>query len=157
MATYNVTASEVRYAGGWESTDVTDTMLESAGFIPAGDAWLHDIIGGDLDNVSDTEESAMLKAAEIYFVAHLVAKRPPKDNFQAGPLKATSPGANDNKTAAKDLLDTAEEFLGKAGYTMSGYTWSEQGGSDYRESGTDSSNVDIAQTDREDEFRMFGG
>ena len=152
----NITPDDVRYAGGWSEAYISDIILSSDMYIPVGDAWLHEVIGGALSAVTDDEDNAILKAAEIYFVAHLVASRPQKEDFQTGPLKSSSPKAGDNQTSAKMLFDRAEYFLNKAGYSGEGsYTWSEQGGSDYRKSGDDNTNVDMSQSAQG--FSFFGG
>src|SRR4030043_2444971 len=93
---YNITPDEVRYAGNGGSTEVPDARLNSAAFIPLGDGWLTEILeANSLTTLaaltsSDANRGALAKAAEIYYVASLVAAEPSKEDFQAGPVTSKS-------------------------------------------------------------------
>jgi len=159
MADTNVSAAEVRAAGGWDSTEAPSGILEGAAYILAGDAWLNNKIGSTLANFSGNAYiTALLKAAEIYFVAYLFASRPPKEDFAVGPVKSARIKGDEAVKSAEFLKQTCKELLSQAGYTFEDWEFTSAGGDDYHPAGTDDTQVDmgLAHDDSEYPFNIMG-
>lgn len=148
MAT-NITAAEVRHAGGWTSTEQPDARLESAAFILAGDGWLTEVLEANglttlaALTTSDANRGALAKAAEIFYVASLVAAQPAKDDFQTGPVRSSSVKNSERKALSDYLLTRAKEMLSKAGLFVDRWSVSHAGGNDYHPEGNDDTNIDF--------------
>jgi len=160
MAT-NVSASEVRYATNLSIVTAPDARLESAAFIPLGDAWIAQILSdnGELafSAMTDANKKAIVKAAECWYVAGLVALGQPEDDFTAGPVQTKSQ-AEARANIAEKCFARAKELLSDAGYSMGEITVTYSGGDDYRHTGTDNVNVDfgIAQEDKDHPINLLG-
>ena len=143
----NITAAEVRAAGGWDSNDISDTDLARDMYIPLGDKWLHNLLGQTYTEYaaadSDGYKTGLVKAAEIYFVAYLVASRPPKEAFTAGPVSGKGISANDIKTSAEWLLKQCKKFLSDAGVRYESWGATYAGGDDYHPLDADGTQIDL--------------
>lgn len=153
----NITAAEVRHAGGWETEDISDAALSSDAYIPTGDAWLTLVLGAALSTVLNANKQTLLKSAEIYFVAHLVVLRPPKQDFTVGPIKEKDISADQRIKIAQGFLDIAERYLNLAGYTMETvFNWKYYGGDDLHPDNDDDTNVDFGLVDNSRSLNMWG-
>jgi hypothetical protein len=144
----NVTADEVRFIGGYSSSDFSDALINSAAFIGAGDAWINKIIS---DNGSTSfasfagahaDEGALAKAAECWYIAMLLALSPPSDDFSTGGVSSKS-NAETRRKIAQDCFDKAKDMLSTAGLKVDNFTFGFTGGYQYSETGHDDSNVDF--------------
>ena len=159
MATI-VSATEVRYVGDWTSSKYSDGMLHAAPFIPAGDKWLDGVCAnnGYTSYATCTSTATpLLRAAECYFVAGLVVSIPPKDDFQAGPVRSFSVNAKDKVALAEYYTKMTKEMLDKAGFVSQKWDFTSMGGADYHPSGYDETNVDFRYTDETTPFDFGGG
>lgn len=114
----NVTADEVRYRlATLTSVDVSDTMLASAAFLPAGDAWL---LAKGLTFASLTaNQQALAKAAEIAYVARKVVASAPVRGAVAGPMEIKPIPAGEKKEICSLLDAEVNEYLGLLGVNES--------------------------------------
>jgi len=158
---YNITADEVRYTGGLTENQASDTMLESAAFIPAGDAWLNQILvmNGEttLALITDANKAALAKAAECFYVAGMAVNRTPLDSFKIGPVESKAQATKDKIEFAKSLMKSAEEMLDKCGYKTIEFKTYTKGGSDYHPSGSDKTNIDLRYVSAANPFDVQGG
>lgn len=152
----NITAAEVRLAGGWDAIEAPDATLESAAYIPAGDGWLNLKLGMTLAayTIADTDgyKSALVKAAEIYYVAYLFTSRPPKEDFQAGPVKSGRVKGQESVTLADYLKKTSKEMLSQAGFKWEEWKFGYTGGGDYNPLGEEHVQVDIAIANNDGDY-----
>lgn len=145
----NVIASEVQYAGDFDSSIVTATMLASAAFIPAGDGWLNNILSNNgyaslsALTTADANKGALAKAAECYYVAALVASRPSKDDYRLGPAESKQVRDSERSEAVKRLMGMAKDQLGKAGLAYEEWGISYAGGDDYHPEGEENTQIDF--------------
>ena len=159
----NITADEVRYAGNFDSTVITDAMLASKAYIPNGDAWLTKILsknGTDLATLAanDTNKQALALAAEIYYVASLVAAIPPKDDFSFGPAKSSRVKAAEKKVTSDDFYAKAKEALDQAGFIVEEWEVSCMGGNEYHPNNDEDTQIDLAlaRDDSDETFNPMG-
>lgn len=158
----NVTADEVRYVGNWTATEFSDAMLTSAAYILAGDGWLNQILADNSYTLTtlttaSANKGALAKAAECFYVAHLVASIPSKEDFQAGPVKSTDVKAGDRALIAKHLLDRAREMLDRAGLKYQNWAFTCAGGDDYHPDDDDDTQIDFGVVGPDDPFFLIGG
>lgn len=158
---YNVTPDEVRYRLlTLTSADVSDTVLNSAAYLPVADAWLNDKLGITSVSADLTgSEAAYAKAAEIAYCAAIVVSSAPVRGSKAGPVEIKPIPANEKTEILKILqaeynrylvllgADKDDEFAGGFGFATSG-------GDDYMPDETDESNIDLA--DQDSDFNVFG-
>lgn len=159
----NVTAAQVRAVGGWDSTEVTDTILGLAPYIPAGDGWLNLVLSKNgyanlaALTTADANKGALALGAECYYVAGLYASIPQKDDFKSGPVESKSVKAGDVKISADHLFKKAKEMIGMAGLVYYKWDAAEAGGDDYHPGGDDDTNVDFGLASNADEnFNLLG-
>lgn len=147
----NINATEVRSRCQWESTEVTDTLLDSAAFIPAGDAWLNKKLsnaGKSAFGALDTDDQALAKAAEIAMVAAVVATRASQGSLKTGLLSVKDNSQQELIKLAQELRDEVKTYLGLLGVLEDGgFYFDSKGGSAYSPDGDDETNVDFAQAD----------
>lgn len=156
-----ITATDVRYTGDWNSSEYSDTMLHSAPYITAGDSWLNGVCStngyANYAAVTGTDTQNLLRAAECYWVAGAVVSIPPKDDFQAGPVRSFGVGAKDKVSLAEYFEKKVKELLNLAGFYFNKWEYTYSGGADYHPSGYDNTNVDLRYADEETAFDFMGG
>lgn len=158
-----VTATEVRYTGDWDSAQYSDGMLHSAAYIPAADAWLNSVCStnGYSSGYNGTTMGAtlgdQLKAIELYYAAALVTSIPPKDDFQAGPVRSTGVKGADKEKLVKNYWKLIKTGLNNISFVLSKWTFTSAGGADYHPSDADKTNVDFRYTDSKNAFDLGGG
>ncbi len=159
----NITAAQVQATGGWTTTEAPDATLALAPYIPAGDGWLNEILsnkGTDLTTLTaaDADKGALALAAECYYVAHLFASRPSKNDFRAGPVESKNKKAADIVGSAEWLLKKAKEMLAKAGIVYEKYGAVTHGGDDYHPDGDEKTQIDLglAYQDSDEELNFLG-
>lgn len=160
MAT-NISPDEVRYTGNLSSSNFPDAMINSAAYIPAGDAWINKVLADNSElvfaSIADANKKALAKAAECWYVAGLLTLALPLDDIQAGPVQTRSNAAA-RIEAGNKCFEQAKKMLSLAGYSVDtiGFTYS--GGDDYQASGVDGTNVDmgIAQDDSDYPVNLMG-
>lgn len=114
----NITADEVRYRlATLTSTDVSDTLLASAAFLPAGDAWL--VAKGITFASLTANQQALAKAAEIAYVAKKVVASAPVRGVVAGGIEIKPIPANEKKEIIAILDSEIQEMLGLIGVSDS--------------------------------------
>ncbi len=159
MATH-VSASEVRFVGNLSVAVASDARLESAAFIPMGDAKIDQILSDAGESVFGSltaTKAALVKGAECWFVAGLVALEPPQDDFTAGPVQSKS-NAEARQKAAERCFAMANELLSQAGISAAPDAWGYLGGDSYIITGKDGGNVDlgVAKDDSNYPVNLFG-
>jgi hypothetical protein len=159
---YNVTTDEVRYRLlSLTSADVSDTVLNSAAFLPAADAWINDKIGADTIAGSSltANQQAMAKAAEIAYCCAIVVASAPVRGSKAGPIEI-KPIPSEDKAKIVAMLQTEyNRYLRLLGLDVDdehsgGFAFATSGGDDYAPDETDESSVDLA--DEDTAFNQFG-
>lgn len=159
---YNVTTDEVRYRLlTLTSADVSDTVLNSAAYLPVADAWINDKLGVDIiaGSTLTANQQAMAKAAEIAYCCAIVVGSAPVRGSKAGPIEIKPISAGEKKEIIAQLekeynrylrllgVDVDDEHSGAFGFATSG-------GDDYAPDETDESSIDLA--DEESSFNQFG-
>lgn len=152
----NVTPDEVRSRGQWDSADVGDALLNSATFIPAGDAWLNMKLAAAGKSFAGlgTDETALAKAAEIAYVAARVITRMPQGQFKTGLMSVKDVEGRELRALGAELKVEAEEALGLLGLDSAG-AFSFDGAGDYTVDGVDETNIDLAQADEDTPFSIY--
>ena len=131
--------------------DVTDAMLTSAAMIPAGDAWIDKILslnGTGFASLSATDQ-ALVKAAEIAFVAHKVVNSAPRRGSKTGPITIKPVPSQDKKALADELQREWELYFNALGYSLVSVSVSSVGSSDYMPDGEDLTNIDFSDTEND--------
>ncbi len=162
MMTYNITTDEVRYRLlPLTSADVSDTVLNSASYIPTADAWINDKIGAASIAASSltTNQKVFAEAAEIAYCAMICVASAPVRGSKAGPIQVMPIPANEKKEMVAILKDEYNRYLALLGIARDdaeagGFGFSSSGGDDYMPDEEDESQIDFADT--EDEFNQFG-
>ena len=160
----NVTAAQVRAAGGWNTTEAPDATLALAPFIPAGDGWLNEILSENgIASLSaltsaDADRGALALGAECYYVAHLYASRAPKKDFKSGPVASVNLKAGDILASADHLLKKAKEMIDRAGLVCDKWGASYKAGDDMHPEGDDDTQVDfgLAHTEYDEDWNFLG-
>ena len=158
----NVTATDVRYAGGWTVIQQPDAKIHSTVFIKAGDGWVGKILSQSSNGTTFAaltgNQLALVKAAECYYVASLLAGGPGKEDFEVGPIKSKSVKPSDNMASADYFFRKALEMLDKAGIVYTQMYASSSGEDDYYPTGSDDTQVDfgLAYSDPDEPFNELG-
>lgn len=151
-----ITANDVRYRlRGLSSTDLPDAILESLSYIPAADAWASELVG---DATLTANQTALIKAAKVAYVARVVVLSAPLSDFVVGPISDKPPKASDKEIIVKTLSAEIEQLMGQAGYPQFPYYISGAGGDDYSDMPDgDNTNIDIslAANDADYPLRIF--
>ena len=157
---YNVTTDEVRYRlVTLTSADVSDTVINSAAFLPVADAWLNDKLGIDSVSADLTgNEAAFAKAAEIAYCCALIVASAPVRGAKAGPVEIKPITAGEKAEIVKILQSEYNRYLTLLGADLDdefagGFYVESTGGDDYMPDGSDDSSIDFA--DEENEFNVF--
>jgi hypothetical protein len=147
-----ITTTQVRQRLQLESLEASDTVLNSAAFIPTADAWANKILSlnSSSEAALDADEIALMIAAKIAYTALKVAIRPEK-NFQMGPIKLAESKRSD---VVDSLNDEINALLAMLNFTQVEIGSSYQGGDDYAPDGEDLTQIDIADTT--ETFSVFG-
>ena len=159
---YNVTTDEVRYRLlTLTSADVSDTVINSAAFLPVADAWLNDKLGiTDISSSSLTDnEKAFAKAAEIAYCCAIIVASAPARGAKAGPVEIKPISANEKAEIVKILQAEYNRYLTLLGADLDdefagGFYIESTGGDDYAPDASDDSSIDFA--DEESEFNVWG-
>ena len=159
---YNVTTDEVRYRLlTLTSADVSDTVLNSAAYLPVADAWLNDALG--ITSISTStltdNEKAFAKAAEIAYCAAIVVSSAPVRGSKAGPVEIKPIPANEKKEILKILQAEYNRYLTLLGAELDdefagGFGFASSGGDDYMPDESDETNIDFA--DEDSAFNQWG-
>lgn len=155
----NVTEADVRARCQWEAAEVPDTLLASAAFLPAGDAWLNKKLEnaglGDFDNLSESDQ-ALAKAAEVAMVAAVVASRASQGTIKTGLLAVSDVNQKELIALANELRSDVRYFLGLLGVMAEGgFYFDSAGGADYSPDGIDNTNIDMATADSDAPFSLW--
>jgi len=152
----NITAAEIQAAGGWSETDISTTDLATDAFIPAGDAWITQLLGMTLTAYTAlyTTKGALAKAAEIFYVCWLVASRPAREDVKIGPL-SYKPSKDKEKEAAA-FMKKAKDLLAECGISVKTFSFTYKRGADYHESGFDNTNIDFMSVGPNKPFSPLG-
>ncbi len=160
----NIDGDDVRAAGGFHESNISDATLALTPFIPVGDAWLNKIIADNNETdlatltAANANRGALAKAAECYYVASLVAGRASKDNLKSGSIETKNRTASAVAEDSETLYKKATAQLGKADLSVRTYHTASKGGDDYTPSGDDNTQFDFGLAEDPDyPFNVFGG
>jgi len=157
-AALDITADEIRQRlVTLTSADLSDTIAEDASHKLAADAWAGRILSKNGQTVTtlSADQAALLKAAKLDYVALRIITDANLDDFDVGPIKMKGTKAGDKKTLLDSIKQMISETLDVAGLVLQSITVSDAGEGDYTPSGTDATQIDIAQADSDYPFSMW--
>ena len=132
-----VTCDEVRARLQKTSAEIADTVLNSAAFIPAGEAWLEK--KGITYTGLNATDAVLAKGAVIAFVCARIISTGPEAGGKWGPMSANKITGAEQKDSIKAFMSEADDFLSLLG-VESGEGWFAicgQGTEDYDEAAND--------------------
>jgi len=132
---YAIAPSDVRERGRWTSDELSDTTLNSKGFIPAGQAWVNlrlTSLGLDYDNLS-SDQKAAADAAGVAFVASRVMLEAARGKLEIGYMNLESVPPTELKEISRELYDEARQYLALLGDPEGGFYVSGSGHDTYEQ------------------------
>jgi len=130
---YKISADDVRYRLQLTSTELPDTTLNSAGFIPAGQAWVIKklaSVGKEYDSL-DAEDKLLADAAGVSYVAARVYLAAAKGQLKVGNVSHSSVSPSEMEKGAQALLEETREYLAMLGIKDGGFYVSGSGHDTY--------------------------
>lgn len=156
----NVTEAEVRGRCQWHADEVSDALLATAAFLPAGDAWLDKKLAAAGLSFSgfdeDSTDQVLAKSAEIAAVAAVVASRAVQGDIKTGLLTVKDTDQAKLLSLAEELRNESKYFLSLLGVGTEGsFYFSRSGGADYSPNAEDNTNIDMATADSDEPFGIW--
>ena len=154
----DITAAEIRQRlVTLTSADVSDTIAGDASHKLVADAWAGRILSKNGQTVItlSADQAALLKAAKLDYTALRIITDANLDDFDVGPIRMRGTKASDKKTLLDSIKQMISETLDIAGLVLQSITVSDAGEGDYTPSGTDATQIDIAQADSDYPFSVW--
>lgn len=149
----NVTAAEVRdrlrTISATGAMGVSDTLLASAAYIPAGDGWLNKVLSnnGKTYAALETDDQAIAKAVELdWITAKVIAAAPLREN-ETGPIVLRDVKADAKKVMLDHLREEIRELLALIGCRLVRASFMAKTSDDYKPDGEDNVNLIWTDTD----------
>jgi hypothetical protein len=119
-----LSASDIRARLNRDEVELPDTLLYSAAFLPAGEAWLAKYVSYDS---LDDNDKALAKAAGVAYVASKVVLTAPQAGAKYGPIQINDLRSAEIAVTSKAFYDEAVALLsemdvltGSGGFAFSG-------------------------------------
>lgn len=143
---YRVTPTEVRYRfRTLTSTDVSDDILNSIGYIPLAEAYINTVMSNSSVAYADltTDQKTLVKGAEIARTCQMLLLDYPEDGWETGPIKFKPNGPNSREGLIDKLDNEWKTYLTAIGCTTVDVYISDSGGDAYTPDGETYRNIDF--------------
>lgn len=128
---------------------VSDTLLTSAAYIPAGDGWLNKVFSnnGKTFSTLGTDDQAIAKAVELDWIAAKVIAAAPLRKSETGPVVLRDVEADTKKVMLDYLREEIRELLAIIGCRLVRASFKAKTSDDYKPDGEDNINLLWTDTD----------
>jgi hypothetical protein len=133
------------------TAEVSDTLLASASFIPASEAWLDQLLSDNSLSYATlaATKQTLAKAAQIARCCWTVLNAAPKESFQAGLTTFSGVNANIQKETLASLKREWTDLLNLCGASTIQVGGAHSGGDDYQPDEVDETNIHWTDSDSE--------